>query len=150
MRERREASRALAPQRSDRCIHALVHALLLAPPIKGRGSSRQMPRAERLRQKVGQLEGPAHALGTGDMDQGRRVGEFANALAAAAAGRAEGLAVADDADLGDPPLARVRSWRRWRSSRRTAFGIGGVLDVAAGDRSRPAAVTSAAPTLKRE
>ncbi len=56
---------------------------------------------EALRQKFGQSEGPAHAFGAGDMDQRRRIGEFADALPAAAAWRAQGVAVADDQDFRD-------------------------------------------------
>ena len=66
------------------------------------------------------------------MDARRSVGELADALPAAAAGRAQGLAIADDEDFGDPPLAGERHRRD-----RAGFGagplrIGGVLDVAAG------------------
>ena len=61
-----------------------------------------------------------------------RVGEFADALAAAAAGRAKRLAVADDADFGDAPLARQRHGGDRARLGADALGIGGVLDIAAG------------------
>jgi len=66
------------------------------------------------------------------MDAHAGVGEFANALAAAAAWRAQVLAVADDDDVDDAPLAgqRHRGDRAGLGAR--ALRIGGVLDVAAG------------------
>ena len=70
--------------------------------------------------------GPRHRSGVSG------VGEFADSLPAAAAGRAKPLAVADDENFRDAPSARVAP-----SPDRARFGacalrIGGVLDVAAG------------------
>ena len=73
------------------------------------GASPQMLRPERMRQQFLQREARAHAVGPRDVDRRRRVGEFADALAAAAAGRAEPLAVADHQNFRDaaarPPSA---------------------------------------------
>ena len=95
-----------------------------------------MPRPERMRQQFRQREGRANAFRSRDVDARIRVGEFANALTAAAAGRAERLAVADDEDVDDAPLAGERHRADRVRFRAGAFGVGGVLDVAAGDRSR--------------
>ena len=69
----------------------------------------------------------------GDMDRRRRVGEFADALAAAAAGRAEPFAVADDENFRDAPPPGERHRRDRAGFRAGALRIGGVLDVAAGE-----------------
>ncbi len=60
-----------------------------------------------------------------------RVGEFADALATAAAGRAEPLAVADDENFRDAALARERHRGDRAVFSAAALRIGGVLDVAA-------------------
>ena len=73
----------------------------------------------------------------------RSVGEFADALAAAAAGRAERLAVADDQDLGDPPLAGER-----HCGDRAGFGAGALADRRRSrhcSRKRPPRSPRAAP-----
>jgi hypothetical protein len=87
--------------------------------------------AERMRQQVFHSEGRAQTLRPCDMHARLRVGEFANALAAAAAWRAQRLAVADDEDVDDAPLARQDQRGDRRGLRASAFGIGGVFDVAA-------------------
>jgi hypothetical protein len=51
-------------------------------------SDGQMIRSKGLWQKFAECELRSHAFRAGDVDQGRRVGEFADALAAAAARRA--------------------------------------------------------------
>ncbi len=48
----------------------------------------QMPRPERMGQQLVEGEARPHAVEAGDVDRRRAFGEFANALAAAAAGRA--------------------------------------------------------------
>ena len=58
--------------------------------------------AESVRQQFAQREARAYALRARDMDGRGRVGKFANALAAAAARRAQPLAVADDENFRDP------------------------------------------------
>ena len=65
-----------------------------------------------------------------------RRGEFADALTAAAAGRAQAFAIADDKHFGDAaPAAGDHRADRPRFSA-GALRIGGVLDVAAGE-NRP-------------
>jgi hypothetical protein len=61
-----------------------------------------MAGAKGFRQQFG---GGTHAFGPGDVDDGFRVGEFTDPVAAAAARGAEVFAVADDADFGDAALA---------------------------------------------
>jgi hypothetical protein len=73
-----------------------------------------MAGAERFRQKLVQPKCPSHPLWPGDVDHGPRVGEFTDAPPAAAAWGAKRIAVADHANLDDPPLARLEPSRRSR------------------------------------
>ena len=85
-----------------------------------------------MRQQVVQREARAHARKPRDMDRRRRVGEFADVLAATAAGRAKPLAIADDENFRDAPPPGARHRRDRAGLGASALGIGGVLDVAAG------------------
>ncbi len=96
-------------------------------------SGLEVLRSERLGQELAEPEGRAHALRPRDVDDGRAVGEFADALAAAAAGRAERRAVADDADRSDPPAAGRGHGGDGARLGAPALGIGRVLDIAAGE-----------------
>src|ERR1700722_16292298 len=93
--------------------------------------NRQMIWSKGLWQKFAEGELRPHAFWAGDMNHGRRVGEFADALAAAAARRAKCVTVADDEDFRDASLACER-----HCCDRARFGAGRlriscVFDVAA-------------------
>ena len=131
-RERRQRGKAAGLERGDRGVEIRFHEV----------SSRWRCEPKR---HAGKCSGPndcgssspsvnvaPHALRPGDMDRRCSVGEFADALAAAAAGRAERLAVADDQDLGDAPLAGERHRGDRAGLGAGALRIGGVLDIAAG------------------
>src|SRR5271166_5573252 len=76
-------------------------------------------------------ESRTHAFGPGDVDDGFRVGEFTDPLAAAAARGGEVFAVADDADFGDAALAGLSHGGDCARLGAVAFRIGGVLDISA-------------------
>src|SRR5271166_5190279 len=91
-------------------------------------------------------ESRTHAFGPGDVDDGFRVGEFTDPLAAAAARGGEVFAVADDADFGDAALAGLSHGGDCARLGADAFRIGGVLDISARiDRAASRAATNLPP-----
>jgi hypothetical protein len=102
-----------------------------------KNSGLEVFRTEGHGKKFTQGEAGPDAGGTGGMDWRRGTGEFAESLAASAAGRDERRARAADENFGYTPVAAGDHGGDGAGFRAGSHGIGGVLDVGA-DVDRPA------------
>ena len=101
--------------------------------MTGAGGGDVIAEREGQRQQLAQGHRPAQAARIAKMHQRVRRAELAEALPAAAAGRAQPLAGRDHQDLDDPPLAG-RDHRRERARLgAVAFRKAGILDIGASE-----------------